>query len=297
MALRTLVSTITGLRIRQRADEVRREELQKAKVEKLRKAAADKLQIAVERTKKSGELYQLPFLEYRALPKIAKREAATYQTAEPFPHIVLDDLFGQAIVRMVAEEVAQMEMDALHKSDSEYEVKLSTDDAALFGPWTSKLLYSLNSGPFLAFLEWLTGIDGLIADPHLRGGGVHIIRRGGKLGIHADFNHHKRLKVFRRLNLLLYLNREWDEAWGGHLELWNRDKTRCCRRLAPVFNRTVIFDTSNFSYHGHPEPLECPDDESRKSLALYYYTVGCPHEIDRDPHGTLFVDVPRGELD
>ena len=158
-------------------------------------------------------------------------------------------------------------------------------------------MYSLNSGPFLAFLERLTGINGLIADPHLRGGGVHIIRRGGKLGIHADFNHHKRLKVFRRLNLLLYLNREWDEAWGGHLELWNRDKTRCCRRIAPVFNRTVIFDTSNFSYHGHPEPLECPQDESRKSLALYYYTVDCPHEIDREPHGTLFVDVPRRELD
>ena len=297
MALRTLVSTITGLRIRQRADEVRREELQKAKVEKLRKAAADKLQMAVERTKKADELYQLPFLEYRALPKIAKREAATYQTAEPFPHIVLDELFGRAIVRMVAEEVSQMELDALHKSDSKFEVKLSTDDAALFGPCTAKLLYSLNSGPFLAFLEWLTGINGLIADPHLSGGGVHIIRRGGKLGIHADFNHHKRLKVFRRLNLLLYLNRDWDEAWGGHLELWNRDKTRCCRRIAPVFNRTVIFDTSNFSYHGHPEPLECPLDESRKSLALYYYTVDCPHEVDRDPHGTLFVDVPRRELD
>ena len=163
---------------RQRADELRREELQKARVEKLQKAAAEKLQKAVERTKKSGELYQLPFLEYRTLPKVAKREAATYQTAEPFPHVVLDELFGRAIVRMVAEEVSQMELDALHRSDSKYEVKLSTDDAALFGPWTSKLLYSLNSGPFLAFLERLTGIDGLISDPHLRGGGVHIIRRG-----------------------------------------------------------------------------------------------------------------------
>ena len=297
MKLRQLVATIKGLRVRQKADELRKEELQKAKVEKIRKAAADKLQKAVEGIKKSGELYQRPFLAYRKLPTIAKREASTYQDAEPFPHIVLDDLFGRAIVKMVAQEVSQMEMDALHKSDGKYEVKLSTDDAALFGPWTLKLLYSLNSGAFLAFLERLTGINGLIADPHLRGGGVHIIRRGGKLGIHADFNHHKRLKVFRRLNLLLYINRAWDEAWGGHLELWNREKTRCCRRIAPIFNRTVIFDTSNFSYHGHPEPLECPQDESRKSLALYYYTVDCPHEIDREPHGTLFVDVPRRELD
>ena len=182
MKLRQLVATIKGLRVKQ-----------KAKVEKIRKAAAEKLQNAVEGIKTSGELYQRPFLAYRKLPTIAKREAATYQEAEPFPHIVLDDLFGRAIVKMVAQEVSQMEMDALYKSDAKYEVKLSTDDAALFGPWTLKLLYSLNSGAFLAFLERLTGINGLIADPHLRGGGVHIIRRGGKLGIHADFNHHKRL--------------------------------------------------------------------------------------------------------
>ena len=87
----------------------------KAKFEKLKKAAAEKLQRAVGRTKKSSELYQLPFLEYRALPKIAKREAVTYQTAEPFPHLVLDELFGRAIVRMVAQEVSQMEIDALHR--------------------------------------------------------------------------------------------------------------------------------------------------------------------------------------
>ena len=114
MALRKLVSTITGLRIRQRADELRREELQKAKVEKIRKAAADKLQKAVEGIKKSGELYQRPFLAYRTLPTIAKREAATYQDAEPFPHIVLDDIFGRAIVKMAAQEVAKLEIDALH---------------------------------------------------------------------------------------------------------------------------------------------------------------------------------------
>ena len=167
MTLRKLVGAIKGLRVRQKADELRREELQKAKVEKMRKAAAEKLQKAVERTKKSVELYQLPFIPYRTLPTIAKREAATYQDAEPFPHIVLHDLFGRAIVKMVAQEVAQMEIDALHNADSKYEVKLSTDDASLLGPWTSKLLYSLNSGPFLAFLERLTGINGLIADPHL----------------------------------------------------------------------------------------------------------------------------------
>ena len=141
----------------------------------------------------------------------------------------------------------------------------------------------------MAFLEKLTGIAGLIPDPHLRGGGLHEIRRGGSLGVHADFNFYKRLNLFRRLNLLLYLNENWSEEWGGHLELWDRTGKRCMQRIAPIFNRAVIFDTSNFSYHGHPHPLECPDNRSRKSLALYYYTVEAPADEDRTPHTTLFI--------
>ena len=151
----------------------------------------------------------------------------------------------------------------------------------------------LNSSYFLTFLERLTGVDGLIADAHLRGGGLHEIRRGGKLDVHADFNYHKRIKLYRRLNLLLYLNQGWDEDWGGHLELWSRDMTRCVQRIAPVFNRAVIFDTSSHSYHGHPEPLECPETTSRKSMALYYYTVDCPDDSDEAPHTTVFQHVPE----
>jgi Rps23 Pro-64 3,4-dihydroxylase Tpa1-like proline 4-hydroxylase len=141
----------------------------------------------------------------------------------------------------------------------------------------------------MAFLEKLTGIAGLIPDPHLRGGGLHEIRQGGALGVHADFNFYKRLNLYRRLNLLIYLNANWAEEWGGHLELWDRTGKQCVQRVAPIFNRAVIFDTSNFSYHGHPHPLQCPPDRSRKSLALYYYTVEAPADEDRAPHTTLFI--------
>lgn len=245
------------------------------------------------KTKGPGFDYQRPFLSYRDLPKVAKRKAAAYRAAEPFPHTVLDDLFERDIVRRVAREVREMDVSAFHGTDNRHEVKLSTEDDAQLGPATWKLVHALNSGAFVAFLEVLTGINGLIADPHLRGGGVHVVRRGGKLGVHADFNYYERLKVYRRLNLLLYLNRGWNEEWGGQLELWNRDKTRCCRHIAPIFNRTVIFDTSNFSYHGHPNPLDCPEREMRKSLALYYYTVDYPYETDLAPHSTLFVEARR----
>jgi Rps23 Pro-64 3,4-dihydroxylase Tpa1-like proline 4-hydroxylase len=151
------------------------------------------------------------------------------------------------------------------------------------------VITQLNAAPFMAFLEKLTGIAGLIPDPHLRGGGLHEIRRGGALGVHADFNFYKRLNLYRRLNLLVYLNENWTEAWGGDLELWDRQGKRCVRRISPIFNRAVVFDTSNLSYHGHPNPLQCPEERSRKSLALYYYTVDAPAEDDRTPHTTVFI--------
>ncbi len=167
---------------------------------------------------------------------------------------------------------------------------MSLEEEVHFGPVTRRLLHSLNSGPFLSFLEKLTKLGGLVADPHFRGGGLHRIERGGKLGVHADYNYYRRLGVYRRLNLLIYLNDDWKKEWGGHLELWDREKTGCVRRVLPALNRAVIFDTSNRSYHGHPEPLNCPSGMARRSLALYYYSVDYPYKDDLEPHTTAFID-------
>jgi Rps23 Pro-64 3,4-dihydroxylase Tpa1-like proline 4-hydroxylase len=232
------------------------------------------------------------FFARKRLTKILKREGATYRTAEPFPHVVIDDFMEKGALRVVLEESSRIAPEHWKSRSRDTEIKSSLEDESSFGAFSWKLFQTLNSGHFLTFLERLTGIDGLIADPHLRGGGLHEIRRGGKLDVHADFNFHKRLKLYRRLNLLLYLNRGWAEEWGGHLELWDRGLTRCARRILPVFNRAVIFDTSNYSFHGHPTPLSCPDDRSRKSVALYYYSVECPSEDDKTPHTTVFRQVP-----
>jgi hypothetical protein len=170
--------------------------------------------------------------------------------------------------------------------------KLALDDDTRMGPVTRQLLYQLNSAAFMNFLEELTGISGLIPDPHLVGGGLHQIRRGGLLGIHSDFNIHKHLKLNRRPNALIFPNKDWKEEWGGHIELWNREMTTRVQKYLPVFNRCVIFTTTDFSYHGHPDPLNCPEERTRKSLALYYYTNGRPpHEISA-PHSTLHQPRP-----
>jgi hypothetical protein len=131
----------------------------------------------------------------------------------------------------------------------------------------------LNSSAMLCFLEGLTGIDGLIADSHFDGGGFHEISRGGKLGIHADFRINRKLHLERRLNLLLYLNKDWDEAYGGALELWNKDMRSSFCSIAPIYNRCVVFNTNVDSFHGHPNPLNTPEGVHRRSVATYYYTA------------------------
>jgi len=132
----------------------------------------------------------------------------------------------------------------------------------------------LNSPEFLEFLSKLTGIKDLQKDDGLEGGGIHQSTRGGYLNIHADFTvhpHHRNWQ--RRVNVLVYLNKEWEEAWGGKLELWDKQMKACEAAVLPVFNRCVIFNTDADSYHGHPEPMTCPEGVFRRSIALYYYTV------------------------
>jgi Rps23 Pro-64 3,4-dihydroxylase Tpa1-like proline 4-hydroxylase len=242
-----------------------------------------------------GELQMLaePAFSHHHLAEIARDRSSMYRSAEPFPHLIEDGLFNPAILDRVAGEFQAMDRGDWHHSQATHERKWSTEDARQMGPFTSALISQLNAGPFVSFLEELTGIGGLVPDPHLRGGGLHEIRQGGLLGVHADFNVHPRLRLYRRLNLLVYLNKDWEQEWGGALELWDRGGQRCVRAIQPVFNRAVLFDTSNFSYHGHPHPLACPPERSRKSVALYYYALESPGESDRAAHGTIFLDTDQ----
>ncbi|RDC55896.1 2OG-Fe(II) oxygenase [Pedobacter chinensis] len=136
----------------------------------------------------------------------------------------------------------------------------------------------------LKFLQTLTGIDEpLIPDPYFEGGGYHEIKPGGVLKIHTDFSTNSITKLDRRINLLIYLNKDWEESYGGHFELWSKDMIKCERKILPTFNTVAIFSTIPLSHHGHPNPLTCPPDRSRKSLALYYYSNGRPaNEISED---------------
>jgi len=217
--------------------------------------------------------------------------SARYRSATPFPHIVLDGLFEDSLLTDVLRDFPGPARMKWLSFDNKEEKKLAWyHEFGTLAPLVRSVLDDLNGFETLLWLEAMTGIEGLIPDPYFGGGGVHQIEPGGFLKIHTDFNLHPKLKIYRRLNLLVYLNKEWREEYGGHLELWNADRSHCDERVLPIFNRTVIFSTSPISYHGHPQPLRTPAGVTRKSLSLYYYTAAPGHD-DQTPHDTIFVET------
>lgn len=223
--------------------------------------------------------------------KLAKANRDKYVTAHPFPHIYLDNVFPEGVLNTVLEEFPNSRQIDWQQYQSKNEVKLASRNEEVFGEYTRHFIHILNSKPFIQFLEELTGIRNLVPDPDLEGGGLHQILKGGLLRIHADFNKHPRTGLDRRLNVLIYLNKDWKEEYGGHFELWDAKMEKPEVKILPIFNRMAIFSTTSTSYHGHPDPLNCPENMSRKSIAMYYYSNGRPAE-ELDPslgaHSTLF---------
>lgn len=214
---------------------------------------------------------------------------ARYRAADPFPHIVIDGLFEDADLERVLADFPRPDETRWMRFDSPTEKKLGYyHEHSTISPAVRAFLDAMNGFEMLLFLEQLTGIDGLIPDPYFGGGGLHQIEPGGFLKIHADFNVHPKLHLDRRVNMLVYMNKDWRDEWGGHLELWNESMTECRQRIAPVFNRTVVFSTTDTSFHGHPHPLLSPPGVTRKSVSLYYYTAGRPREEQSAPHDTIF---------
>jgi Rps23 Pro-64 3,4-dihydroxylase Tpa1-like proline 4-hydroxylase len=228
----------------------------------------------------------------------AEKLANQYQNASPFPHIIIDNFFPDEILEQVLEEFPSATQINWYRYNSPNERKLACSKEEEFGNKTLHFIHLLNSSIFLEFLEKLTGIKNLIPDQSLEGGGLHQIMPGGLLKIHSDFNVHPRTKLNRRLNVLIYLNKDWKEEYGGHFELWDKQMKKCEVKVLPVFNRMAIFSTTSTSYHGHPNPLTCPEGMSRKSIAMYYYTNGRPqHEIQEglEAHTTLFKARDKNE--
>jgi len=223
------------------------------------------------------------------LQALAQKHRGAYAMADPFPHMVASDIFPQDVLDAINLEVPDnpqhdgngcMPGRLCYNNKFTENSKNAFDNMNDFGPATYATITFLQSPNFVRFLENVTGIDNILVDKELYGAGIHQTLPGGFLQVHADFN--KRDFRRRRVNVFMYLNPDWKEEYDGHLELWSRDLQRCEARVSPSLGKMVIFSTTDFSYHGHPKPLTCPRDRSRRSLAVYYYTKTRPVTECRD---------------
>jgi len=223
-----------------------------------------------------------------------------FKNNEPFEHIALDNFFDEETLEKVYQEFPSQDSPLFNwKSNDENSKKLMCQDSEVIKnnlPAIDKFIKYLNSDVFLSQVSDLTGIPNLIGDNELAGGGLHQIVNGGFLNVHADFNISDQMPdLHRRLNIIIYLSKDWKEEYNGQLELWDTDLTHAVKSVYPAFNRIVIFNTQpdgdTIAYHGHPIPLESPEGVNRKSIALYYYTKEKPNNILSDKHKTIYKKV------
>ena len=205
---------------------------------------------------------------------IGQTQMDDYAFAYPFCHAVIEGFLPNNLAEQILTHfpVEPKAHDKIYQKGygGQFKRQVQPTDCDEF---TRGVFAFFNSASMLRFLEGITNIQGLLPDPYFAGGGFHEISTGGLLGIHADFRVNEGLQLIRRVNVLIYLNKDWQDSYGGKLELWDKAMSHKAKEIAPLFNRCVIFNTDVDSFHGHPEPLTTPPHITRKSIALYYYTA------------------------
>jgi len=225
--------------------------------------------------------------------------AAQFQRRDPFRHVVIDDFFDAATCAQLLAEFPAFERGNARNEAGQLGNKSTVEQIRGLGPAYTALDDLIQTRGFLDLIGKITGIQNLLYDPWYFGGGTHENRHGQDLDAHVDFNRHPVERWHRRLNLIVYFNQEWDDAWGGALELHSDPRSASDRilRIAPLLNRAVIFETTEWSWHGFRR-IDLPADHqsrSRKSIALYFYTKERPAEELADTHSTIYVDAPLPE--
>ena len=229
------------------------------------------------------------YLNIDAAKKYGEELSGDYCFAEPFPHIVIDNFLPDDLIEKILSNFPTEKLDNDVMFESGYaglhKRQVMPIDCNGF---IREVFGFFNSVSIIQFLESLTTIPALISDPHFVGGGFHETTKGGKLGMHADFRINYKLHLNRRINAIIYLNKDWKDEYGGHLELWDKNMQGKVHSIAPIFNRCVIFNTDADSFHGHPDPLTTPEGITRKSIALYYYTASKRVYEDSVAHSTMY---------
>jgi Rps23 Pro-64 3,4-dihydroxylase Tpa1-like proline 4-hydroxylase len=233
-------------------------------------------------------------INFESLVQREKTIKADFQSKKPFRYVMFENFFHPEKAEEIYNNYPPLEngkWDGTTYIDQKNKFqKTKFDENSIM----NEVFSEMNSNEFLKWLESITEIETeLIADDELFGGGLHQSLNGAFLNVHVDYNFHPTTKYHRRLNVLVYMNKDWKDEYEGHVELWDlsNDKQVRLDRFAPQFNRCVIFETNEISFHGHPKPLNTPNDINRKSIATYYYSKTRPaHELAGD-HNTIYVNT------
>jgi hypothetical protein len=214
-------------------------------------------------------------------------------SSDPFSHFYVDNFFPAEFAEKVLNNFPPLD-DASWELSQEKDIEIKYRST-----WRSEFdipeeivnaVRILNGAEFLESLSKVMGVNKIIPDPYFTGGGLNVSSKSGLLDVHVDGNYHDATGLNRRLNVLLYLNKNWDPEWGGQFGLFDESGDKCIKKIEPIFNRLVVFETHDRSFHGFPEPLKVPDGVTRKSLILYYYTV------EKRPGHLVTVEEPHSAL-
>lgn len=206
-----------------------------------------------------------------------------FNNAEPFEHIIIQNFLKEEIANKISNEYPT-NLDDYYKYNNPLEIKYAYDNISNMGDNIKNVFYALCSSKIINALQSITNKKELDYDPTCHGGGLHIHPNNGRLHMHLDYEKHPILQNKQRyLNIIIYLTKDWDKSWGGETELWNKEMTECKVKSNVQFNTALIFKTTEKSWHGLPEPIKCPDDKLRKTLAFYYLIpLENKPQIDKD---------------
>lgn len=244
-------------------------------------------------------IYTNEVFNFDKFQEYIKANKKRYQTKKPFSYDSIQDLFSNESLDGILESFPDVsDKDKWDiRDDKGIQVKLRTNWKTELDipPKILKVIQTLQSGRFCRMLSEYTGIDGLMPDYWFGGGGLNQIMPGGQLAIHLDGTHNDEIKMYRRVNVIVFLNKNWKDEYGGHLEFWDKDLKSCLDKIRPDYNTMAMFNTSDLTQHGHPNPLMCPEGMSRKSLILYFYTSSRPdNEIIHDKvHRAMFTPADQ----
>jgi hypothetical protein len=214
-----------------------------------------------------------------------------YRNAGPYPHAVVDTFLGNALAASLTEAFpSPAHPDWVRRDYREQSARLGQLQRKGFegvDPALRHLLAEFSGMAFLDFLFALTNIEGLIPDAHFRGAGPSLTLPSGHLSLHADFNRDRTRHLERKLTVMYYFGNDWNASWGGDLELWNAERTRCEARYLPIQDRLIVMAHGDSYWHGHPTPLACPSDRYRASIAAYYYVAKATSD-DESAHGAIW---------